>query len=93
MGGIPTSILQKFDNPEDLAKEWFTVSDAVLAVTKVSSSMIDQSKISGEILHLIPDETLQNCSYQWGSTEIMMKAFEQIFKITKQKSNVFYMVG
>ena len=77
------------DSPEDLSKEWFAVSDAVLAVTQVGSDIIDQSKISGQILHLIPDETLLKCTYQWGSTEIMMKAFEQMFKFTKTKIECF----
>lgn len=88
-GGIPRSILQKIDSPEDLSTEWFAVTDAVLAVTQVGSDIIDQSKISGQILHLIPDETLLKCSYQWGSTEIMMKAFEQMFKFTKTKIECF----
>ena len=81
--------MQKFDSPENLAKEWFAVTDALLAVTQVGSNVIDQSNTSGQILHLIPDETLQNFTYQWGSTEIMMKAFEQMFKVTKTKIECF----
>ena len=88
-GGIPRSIFQKIDSPEDVSKEWFAVSDAVLAVTQVGSEIIDQSKISGQILHLVPDETLLKCTYQWGSAEIMMKAFELMFKFTKTKIECF----
>lgn len=68
-GGIPRSIFQKLNVPEDISKEWFTLSDPIFAVTEVGSGVVDQRKVSGQILHLIPDETLQNCTYQWGSNK------------------------
>src|SRR5437762_5548619 len=50
-------------------------------------------KSSGMILHLVPDNTLQQMSYQWGSTAIMETAFETMFRVSKNKIQTFLHAG
>ena len=91
-GGIPRSIYQ-YDDNEDPLLQSLSGTDVQYALHEAGSSVVDHRKISGAILHLIPDDTLRKCSFQWGSTEIMMTAFGQLFKITKSKIQCFLHAG
>jgi hypothetical protein len=49
-------------------------------------------KISGTLIHLIPDDTYRAFTFQWGSPYIMGRAFKQCFDVQKNKVAAF-MVG
>jgi hypothetical protein len=89
-GGIPRSVLQKFTAPIKDLESAFALSDVVSALNEVGSEDVNHNKISGTILHLILDETLQNYyKFEWASTEMMTAAYGKMFKITKFKVETF----
>ena len=61
----------------------------ISALNEVGSEDVNHNKISETILHLIPDETLQNYKFEWASTEMMTAACGKMFKITKSKVETF----
>jgi len=86
-GGVARSIFQSFeDEYEDIWDEMFNGTNLILAMNQTGAKKINDRAILGQVLHLIPDASLRNCSYQWGSTEIMMRAFRELFKLTKEKT-------
>lgn len=92
-GGIPRSIFLNFNSVNKPLKNLFVVTDVATALNEAGSTNLKRQKISQMILHLIPDNTLQQVSYQWGSTAIMETAFETMFRVSKKKIQAFLPAG
>ena len=56
-GGIPRAVLKDYDEPFNL-ESLFSITDVATALAEVGSEELNHSKVSGKILHLIPDNTL-----------------------------------
>src|SRR5947207_9637560 len=82
-----------FKDPNKPLKSLFVVTDVTTAINEVGSTDLNHQQVSGMILHLVPDNTLQQMSYQWGSTAIMETAFETMFRVSKNKSQTFLHAG
>ena len=62
-----------------------SVNALIRAFDDVESSNLDHGSTSGVLVHLIPDTPAYNSfTYHWGSTYIMMKSFDKLFRV-KQK--------
>ena len=88
-GGVARYVLQDgftFDDPQktDPIKEALNPVSVVQAIGEFQSGQVDNTKSSGVLVHLIPDENYRQFRYEWGSTYIMEKSFEQLFKISKK---------
>lgn len=88
-GGIARYVLQDgftFDDPQktDPIKEALNPVSVVQAIGEFQSGQVDNTKSSGVLVHLIPDENYRQFRYEWGSTYIMEKSFEQLFRISKK---------
>ena len=92
-GGIARSIFLNFKDPNKPLNSLFVVTDVTTAINEVGSTDLNHQKVSGMILHLIPDNTLQQTSYQWGSTAIMETAFDTMFRVSKNKIQTFLHAG
>jgi hypothetical protein len=92
-GGIARSLFLNFRTPNQPLRNLFVVTDVTTAINEVGSTDLNHQKVSGMILHLIPDNTLRQISYQWGSTAIMETAFETMFKVSKSKIVTFLHAG
>ena len=84
-GGIPRTVLQNFFQDLKPLESAFVLTDILTALNEVGSDEVNHQKVSGTILHMIPDENLTKVSYQWGSTLIMETAFSMMFKLTEDK--------
>ena len=82
-GGIPRAVLQNFYQDLKPLKDEFILTDIITALNEVGS---EEMKVSGTILHMIPNEHLAKVTYQWASTRIMETAFEHMFTLTKNKT-------
>jgi len=92
-GGIARSIFHRFKAPNRCLKDLFTITDVTTAINEVGSTDLNHQKVSGMILHLVPDNTLTRITYQWGSTAIMETAFETMFRVSKSKIQTFLHAG
>jgi hypothetical protein len=92
-GGIARSIFLNFKGENKALEKLFVVTDVTTAINEVGSAELNHQKVSGMILHLIPDNTLQRITYQWGSTAIMETAFEKMFLVSKSKIQTFLHAG
>ena len=91
-GGIPRSVLKDYDEHFALAT-LFSVTDVATALAEVGSEELNHSKVSGKILHLVPDNTLTYPRYEWASTCIMETAFNKLFQMTRKKIESFLQAG
>ena len=92
-GGIARSIFHSFETPNRRLEDLFNITDVTIAITEVSCTYLSYQKASGMILHLVPDNTLTQFTYQWGSTAIMKTAFETMFRMSKSKIQTFVHAG
>lgn len=92
-GGIARSIFLNFKDPNKPLKDLFVLTDVTTAINEVGSTDLNHQKVSGMILHLIPDNTLTRITYQWGSTAIMETAFETMFRVSKNRIQTFLHAG
>ena len=91
-GGIPRSVLKDYNEPFNLVT-LFSITDVATALAEVGSEEMNHSKVSGKILHLIPDNTLTYPRYEWASTCIMEAAFNKLFQMTRKKIESFLQAG
>ena len=64
--GIPRSIFpSEANNTEDALSRSLSVTDIQYVLHEVGASVIDHKKVSGAVLHFVPDDTLRKCSFQW----------------------------
>lgn len=97
-GGVARYVLQAgyaIGDPKrvDPIKEALNTKAVLKVVNEVGSEDVDQTKTSGVLIHLIPDETYTTMRYEWGSFYIMEKAFNELFKVSKDKVQTFLSVG
>jgi hypothetical protein len=92
-GGIARSLFLNFRTPNQPLRNIFRLTDVTTAINEVGSTDLNHQKVSGIILHLVPDNSLRQISYQWGSTAIMETAFETMFKVSKSKIVTFLHAG
>ena len=92
-GGIARSIFLNFKGTNKLMKDLFVVTDVTTAINEVGSTDLNHQKVSGMILHLIPDNTLTKFTYQWASTAIMEAAFAKMFSVSRNKIQTFLHAG
>ena len=74
-------------------KDALSMSSIMRALDDVGSRHIDHATTSGVIVHLIPDKSYRSYTYEWGSTHIMMQAFDTLFKITRREVECFIVTG
>ena len=92
-GGIARSIFLNFKDTNQVMEDLFVVTDVTTAINEVGSTELNHQKVSGMILHLIPDNTLTKFTYQWASTAIMEAAFAKMFSVSKNKIQTFLHAG
>lgn len=86
-GGMPRFVLSYLQasntaDPLDQALAW---SNIISALTEAGTKALNYSQVSGVLMHLIPDESLLDYSYEWGSTVIVDEAFKKLFVMSKNK--------
>jgi len=91
-GGIPRAVLKDYHQNFNLDL-LFNVTDVATALAEVGSEELNHSKVSGKILHLIPDNTLTHPRYEWASASIMETAFQKLFQVTRKKIESFLQAG
>ena len=87
-GGIPRSFLKDYAKHFTLTT-LFSITDVAIALAEVRSEELNQSKVSGKILHLVPDNTLTYPRYERASICIMETAFKLLFQMTRKKIESF----
>ena len=91
-GGIPRSVLKDYNEHFTISK-LFNITDVATALAEVGSEEMNHSKVSGKILHLVPDNTLTYPRYEWASNCIMEAAFHKLFQMTRKKIESFLNAG
>lgn len=89
-GGVARYILQPgftIDDPQktDPIKEALNPGSVVQAIAEFESGKVDATKSSGVLVHLVPDESYRVYTYEWGSTYIMQRSFEELFKVSRRQ--------
>ena len=89
-GGIARYVLNSGYSPTDPMlknpiKDVLPMSSIMRALDNVDSRHIYHATTSGAIVHLIPDASYRSYTYEWGSTHIMLQAFNTLFKITRSE--------
>lgn len=92
-GGIARSIFLNFTEKNEPLTSLFAFTDVATAINEVGAVELNHQKVSGMILHLIPDNTLKTISYQWASTQIMETAFAMMFQVSKNKIETLLHAG
>jgi hypothetical protein len=71
-----------------------SVSALIRAFDDVGSNSLDHGSTSGVLVHLIPDTLAYNSfTYQWGSTYIMMKSFDKLFRVKQKEIDCLIVTG
>ena len=90
-GGIARYVLmhKATNHPTDPISKGLSWTEILDALKTRDSNSLDHSKVPGAIMHLFPDPGLKTYQYNWGSTYIMERAFETLFKWEKRQLTCF----
>jgi hypothetical protein len=97
-GGVPRLVLDTDNiagtNSAALRKVDYAIDKMNLERIVVAPHTGQEIDTSGVLFHLIPtDDYITGYSYQWASTEIMLRVFHQIFRATKSSIQVQIPIG
>ena len=98
-GGLPRYILNPacFDTSDPIAsapvEHALNTGNIMKALQCAGSKEIDHRDTSGILLHLIPGPDYPTYQYEWGSTELMLRAFRKAFLVTKTHIQCFLGTG
>jgi hypothetical protein len=87
-GGVARYVLQPgftIEDPQktDPIKEALNPGSVVQAIAE--SDKVDATNSSDVLVHLVPDESYRVYANEWGSTYIMQRSFEELFKVSRRQ--------
>ena len=98
-GGLPRYVLNPtyFNTSDPVTsvpvEHALNTGNIMKALQGAGSKEIDHQDTSGILLHLVPGPNYTTYQYQWGSTELMLRAFRKAFLVTKTQIQCFLGTG